>query len=181
MKKNCFAAILFLSLAVGCAFAAKDEKSQTPKSIAVTEYTGDEEKPVTLPAGFKLTRESLMKNVDDNTAVIIVYNGTGRDLSYFQFDLERPGTGKRAGYILKGFHGLGPLLKGEKRIIKLKGRAPFLKIRLCWDETARFHYTYFKGGVPHLFTLKEKKAGAHVKATWTEWGNPQARVYSTKY
>ena len=185
MKKNCFAAILFLSFAFSCALAAKEKAKPEPiKSIAVSEYTGDEEKPVTLPAGFKLSREAVMKNVDDKTAVIIIYNGTGRDLSYFQLKLERPGTGEWAGYSVKGYHGYGALLKGEKRIIKLKDQAAFSAIKLGWSSgkwsfgSARFHYRYFKGGLPHLFTLTKEKAihpmkqknGDHGNATWKEWG-----------
>jgi hypothetical protein len=102
-------------------------------------------------------------------------------LPYFQLDISGPVVGKWADLpypTIQSYHGLGPLLKGEKRIIKAKDRAPFEVIRLVFTDvgnrtwgtgSARFLHRYFEAEKPYLFTLKEDGKGQYIKVDWEEW------------
>lgn len=96
------------------------------RSIAVTNYTGLEKKPVTLEPGTKIYKKRLMKNVNKSTLLIILRNSSGHlsdESTQFWITSEKFNRGLYAG--------LGPLFPGEVRIIKVHKITP-AKVMLLW-------------------------------------------------
>ena len=121
-------AILALSCLTVCAAPTSKPKLT---SLATDNFTGDEKTPVTLAADAKVPHDKVWKGVDKKTTLIVFRNLSGRDLEFFQLDMSVYPDEKGRGSV--STHGLGQLLKGEKRVIKAWNRSPAYSIRLVWS------------------------------------------------
>ncbi|HEX8551961.1 MAG TPA: hypothetical protein VF681_10460 [Abditibacteriaceae bacterium] len=146
--------------------STRTRPSQPIESLSVKKYDGSEQRPVTLPASYKLQRNKVMKNVGSKTAVIIIHNKSGHNFEFFQLDLTTPGSS--TSFAKQSYHGYGSLLNNEKRIIKVGGRAPYHNLRIIWgpvwdSQVVHYRERLFKGGVPYVFTInKSNKIAVNV-------------------
>jgi hypothetical protein len=144
---------------------AKNGAQSAPKRIPL----GSHAKPT------ELSRRSLMRGVNKNTALLVIRNQTGQRIGEINVGIHTafaPPKGTQL-WNERSYHGKGALLNGGARIIKAQGRAPgdielFWTGSCChecmWRSAKSVKGGLIKGGTLFVVTIwPQDKVTAHYR------------------